>query len=229
MAGISSKAAGKVENKDKTFQGQKFDAELGLNYYQFKWRNHDPQTGRFIEVDPLANDYVYNSTYAFSENKVIGHIELEGLEAVAIPLTGGIGGGALTAGAAEVFPPLVVAYGLYTYAGWAAENGVGREGDAYSQQFAYLQKMEAKADAAKIQSVNRGAAITIDFIKRVQVFLNGQANQGNGEKSPPANETQNSTSKNQSALPKPPKGKGGVPPNQRDPKRLFTKKEKSEM
>jgi len=53
-----------------------------LNWVQFKWRNHDPQIGRFIEIDPLANDYVYNSTYAFSENKVTNHIELEGLEAV---------------------------------------------------------------------------------------------------------------------------------------------------
>ncbi len=82
MAGISSKAVGTIQNKDKTFQGQRFDDELGLNWIQFKWRNHDPQIGRFIEIDPLAEDYVYNSTYAFSENKVTNHIELEGLEAV---------------------------------------------------------------------------------------------------------------------------------------------------
>jgi RHS repeat-associated protein len=80
--GISSKAAGRLLNKEKTFQGQRFDDELGLNWVQFKWRNHDPQTGRFIEIDPLAKDYVYNSTYAFSENKVTNHIELEGLEAI---------------------------------------------------------------------------------------------------------------------------------------------------
>lgn len=81
QVGISSKAAGKLQNKDKTFQGQKFDDDLGLNYYSFKWRNHDPQIGRFIEIDPLADKYVYNSTYAFSENKVTTHVELEGLEA----------------------------------------------------------------------------------------------------------------------------------------------------
>ncbi len=82
MAGISSKAAGTIQNKEKTFQGQRFDDDLELNWVQFKWRNHDPQIGRFIEIDPLAEDYVYNSTYAFSENKVTNHIELEGLEAV---------------------------------------------------------------------------------------------------------------------------------------------------
>ena len=84
MAGISSKAAGTLQNKEKTFQGQKFDDDLGLNWVQFKWRNHDPQIGRFIELDPLAIDYVYNSPYSFSENHVTSHIELEGLEKVSI-------------------------------------------------------------------------------------------------------------------------------------------------
>jgi RHS repeat-associated protein len=80
--GICSKAVGKLENKEKTFQGQRFDDELGLSWVAFKWRNHDVQIGRFIEIDPLAEKYDYNSTYAFSENKVTGHVELEGLEAV---------------------------------------------------------------------------------------------------------------------------------------------------
>lgn len=88
MAGISSKALsfGDPRNKEKTFQGQRFDDELGVNYVQFKWRNHDPQIGRFIEIDPLSEQYEYNSTYAFSENKVTNHIELEGLEAVSADL-----------------------------------------------------------------------------------------------------------------------------------------------
>eukprot|EP00611_Tribonema_gayanum_P023986 TRINITY_DN5170_c0_g1_i1.p1 TRINITY_DN5170_c0_g1~~TRINITY_DN5170_c0_g1_i1.p1 ORF type:complete len:352 (-),score=-26.23 TRINITY_DN5170_c0_g1_i1:160-1092(-) len=88
MAGISSKAAGKMENKNDKFQGQPLDDDLGINWYGFKWRNHDPQIGRFIQVDPLSDKYVHNSTYAFSENKVTNHVELEGLEAVtAQPLT----------------------------------------------------------------------------------------------------------------------------------------------
>ncbi len=88
MAGISSKALafGQPENKVK-FQGQEFATKefsdgSGIDMYEFKWRMHDPQIGRFWQVDPLSEDYVYNSTYAFSENKVISHVELEGLEAV---------------------------------------------------------------------------------------------------------------------------------------------------
>lgn len=56
--------------------------ELGLGWYSFKWRNYDPAIGRFFNVDPLAEKYVYNGVYNFSENKVIAFRELEGLEAI---------------------------------------------------------------------------------------------------------------------------------------------------
>jgi len=68
------------------FQGQEHQDETGWD--QFKWRNSMPELGRFFNVDPLAEDYYYNSPYAFSENKVVAHIELEGLEAVSIQAEG---------------------------------------------------------------------------------------------------------------------------------------------
>jgi RHS repeat-associated protein len=83
MAGISTYASGCLKNKKK-FIGQELDESFGLNWYQFRWRNHDAQLGRFIEVDPLADKYPYNSTYAYSENKVINGFDLEGLEFFAI-------------------------------------------------------------------------------------------------------------------------------------------------
>ncbi|MFI0428878.1 polymorphic toxin type 43 domain-containing protein [Mariniflexile sp. HMF6888] len=66
------------------FQGQEKDDEVkgegnSLNY---KYRMHDPRIGRFFAVDPLEASYPWNSPYAFSENKVIHMIELEGLESV---------------------------------------------------------------------------------------------------------------------------------------------------
>ncbi len=75
------------------FQEQENIDDLGLNWDSFKWRNHQPDLGRFFNVDPLAEDYLHNSTYAFSENKLISYRELEGLEAVlSIAGTGGLGG-----------------------------------------------------------------------------------------------------------------------------------------
>jgi len=62
------------------YQNQERQDELGLNWLQFKYRMHDPAIGRFVSIDPLAADYVHNSTYAFAENKVIKYNELEGLE-----------------------------------------------------------------------------------------------------------------------------------------------------
>ncbi len=49
-------------------------------FYSFKWRNYMPDLGRFFNIDPLSEKFVYNSTYAFSENRVIDGRELEGLE-----------------------------------------------------------------------------------------------------------------------------------------------------
>lgn len=41
---------------------------------------HDPRVGRFFAVDPLFKEYPWNSPYAFSENRLIDGVELEGLE-----------------------------------------------------------------------------------------------------------------------------------------------------
>lgn len=49
---------------------------------------HDPRLGRFFAVDPLAPKYPHNSPYAFSENRLIDGIELEGLEVVSIHIDG---------------------------------------------------------------------------------------------------------------------------------------------
>lgn len=51
------------------------------NSVNYKYRMHDPRIGRFFTLDPLASKYPWNSPYAFSENRVLDAIELEGLEA----------------------------------------------------------------------------------------------------------------------------------------------------
>ena len=65
-----------------SFQAQETDAEYFNGAVSFKYRVHDARLGRFLSIDPLAPDYPWNSTYAFSENSTIAYIELEGLEKV---------------------------------------------------------------------------------------------------------------------------------------------------
>lgn len=50
------------------------------NSVNYKYRMHDPRIGRFFAVDPLSPNYSHYTPYQFSGNKVIDHVELEGLE-----------------------------------------------------------------------------------------------------------------------------------------------------
>ena len=77
---------GRHYNSEKyrfAFQGQEKDDEIkgstGTSY-AYKYRMHDPRTGRFWSIDPLTKKYPWNSPFAFSENRVIDGVELEGLE-----------------------------------------------------------------------------------------------------------------------------------------------------
>jgi RHS repeat-associated protein len=64
------------------FQGQEMDDEIHGegNYINFKYRGYDPRVGRFSQIDPISFSFPWNSSYAFSENRVISAIELEGLQ-----------------------------------------------------------------------------------------------------------------------------------------------------
>ncbi|MCE7992156.1 MAG: hypothetical protein HEP71_09260 [Roseivirga sp.] len=76
---LSSSAALSKPNRFK-FGSQELQHEFDLNWYQYRFRNHDPQTGRFFNIDPLTDKFFYNSPYAFAENKLGLGIEFEGLE-----------------------------------------------------------------------------------------------------------------------------------------------------
>ncbi|MBX3257339.1 MAG: hypothetical protein KF862_24655 [Chitinophagaceae bacterium] len=69
MAGISSKALnGIAENRNK-FNGIEFNSALDINMYDAFYRNLDPQTGRFWQVDPRPNEVL--SPYAAMANNPI--------------------------------------------------------------------------------------------------------------------------------------------------------------
>jgi hypothetical protein len=64
------------------FQNQEKDDEIkgAGNSMNYTYRMHDPRVGRFFAVDPLIKKFPYYSSYAFSGNRVIDAIELEGKE-----------------------------------------------------------------------------------------------------------------------------------------------------
>ena len=85
------------------FQGQETDGEIKGegNSVNYTFRMHDPRLGRFLSRDPLSDKYPHNSPYAFSENRVISSIELEGLEATSTSSTVDPGSGVSTTASAS--------------------------------------------------------------------------------------------------------------------------------
>ncbi|WP_255373915.1 RHS repeat domain-containing protein [[Flexibacter] sp. ATCC 35208] len=81
MAGISSKAAGTLNNnykfKGKELQSKEFSDRSGLEWTDFGARMYDNQTGRW-EGAPLAGKDIDISPYAFVKNNPINNIEIDG-------------------------------------------------------------------------------------------------------------------------------------------------------
>jgi RHS repeat-associated protein len=74
MMGISSKAtkSGYAENRKgfngNEIQNKEFSDESGLETYDFNARFYDPQTGRFGQIDPMADEVEHLSAYVFASN-----------------------------------------------------------------------------------------------------------------------------------------------------------------
>ncbi len=64
------------------FNGKENDNDVKGNGNQqdYGMRIYDPRLGRFLSVDPLSKQFVWNSTYSFAENDVIRCTDLDGTE-----------------------------------------------------------------------------------------------------------------------------------------------------
>ncbi len=75
MAGISSKDLGGIENKKK-YNGYELNSDFDINLYESFYRSHDPQLGRFWQIDPKPTDF--ESPFAAMGNNPIVHNDLFG-------------------------------------------------------------------------------------------------------------------------------------------------------
>lgn len=65
-------------------QGQEKLSEFSEGVYTYEYRIQDSKIGRFFSIDPLQKDFSWNSSYCYSQNRVIDGKEIEGLEVLLV-------------------------------------------------------------------------------------------------------------------------------------------------
>jgi RHS repeat-associated protein len=54
--------------------------DADLNWYDYGFRNYDPQIGRFTQLDPLTDDYPFLTPYQYASCDPITNVDVDGLE-----------------------------------------------------------------------------------------------------------------------------------------------------
>jgi len=84
IAGISSTKLGDANEgmlkNQHLYNDKELWEEADLNWYDYGFRNYDPQIGRFPQLDPLTWDYPELTNYQYGSNDPIMNIDIDGLE-----------------------------------------------------------------------------------------------------------------------------------------------------
>ncbi len=70
---------GKLSNPYLYNDKEMLDEDAGLNWYDYGFRNYDPQIGRFMQLDPLTDDYPELTPYQYASNDPVTNIDVDGL------------------------------------------------------------------------------------------------------------------------------------------------------
>ncbi|TAN19017.1 MAG: RHS repeat-associated core domain-containing protein [Chitinophagaceae bacterium] len=83
MAGISDEALPEVPNNylynGKELQQNELSDGSSVGWYDYGFRNYDPQLGKFIEQDPLTDELATVSSYQYALNDPVANIDEDGL------------------------------------------------------------------------------------------------------------------------------------------------------
>jgi len=82
------------------YNGKVLFDDADLNWYDYGFRNYDPQIGRFTQLDPLTDSYPFLTPYQYASCDPITNIDVDGLEGC--PSVGGMTGYVGNAGRAAV-------------------------------------------------------------------------------------------------------------------------------
>jgi RHS repeat-associated protein len=102
IATLSSRKSGGVYNgtlkNNYLYNGKELFDDADLNWYDYGFRNYDPQIGRFTQLDPLTHEYPFLTPYQYASCDPITNIDVDGLEGTPAPPIGSIyNGGIVTA------------------------------------------------------------------------------------------------------------------------------------
>ena len=84
VAGLSSKKLpdlneGNIDNKN-LYNDKELIDDADLDWYDYGFRNYDPQIGRFPQLDPLTDDYPHYTPFQYAGNEPIANVDMDGLE-----------------------------------------------------------------------------------------------------------------------------------------------------
>ena len=61
------------------YNGKELEKSLGYEMYEYEARHYDPAIARFVTIDPLAEDYSFQSTYNYAINNPVYFIDKLGM------------------------------------------------------------------------------------------------------------------------------------------------------
>ncbi len=94
IAAISSKKLGDVGEgalkNNYLYNDKELFDDGDLDWYDYGYRNYDPQIGRFPQLDPLTDDYPDLTPFQYASNDPIANMDMDGLEAAGVLSPGDI-------------------------------------------------------------------------------------------------------------------------------------------